>query len=195
MSKKVDLTGKRFCNLMVLNFSESKFINGKKRRFYNCSCSCGNICEIRSEFLTRGLQKSCGCLRKRTGSENPKWTGYGEISGELWSCIQLNAIGKGSGYKRKTPIAFSISIRYAWNLFLKQNRICSLSGVSLSFRPERTASLDRIDSKKGYVRGNVQWIHKDLNIMKQSFSQDHFVLWCKKVASCQEGVAECLQNT
>lgn len=50
-------------------------------------------------------------------------------------------------------------------------------------RIEASASLDRIDSSKGYEQGNVQWVHKDINNMKQSFSQDKFIDWCKKVVN------------
>lgn len=44
-------------------------------------------------------------------------------------------------------------------------------------------SLDRIDSKKGYVVGNVQWVHKDINRMKNTFPQDYFIQVCKQIAA------------
>lgn len=45
-----------------------------------------------------------------------------------------------------------------------------------------TASLDRIDSSKGYVEGNVHWVHKDINIMKWDFPLETFIKMCKFVA-------------
>ncbi len=45
-----------------------------------------------------------------------------------------------------------------------------------------TASLDRIDSTKGYTLDNIQWIHKDLNKMKMNFANDYFIKTCKLVA-------------
>lgn len=45
----------------------------------------------------------------------------------------------------------------------------------------RTASLDRIDSTKGYVEGNVQWIHKRLNIMKGKSTDVTFIKDCERV--------------
>jgi len=48
---------------------------------------------------------------------------------------------------------------------------------------ENTASLDRIDSSKGYVKDNVQWVHKDINRMKWNFPQDKFVKLCSFVAN------------
>jgi hypothetical protein len=93
---------------------------------------------------------------------------------------------KGSANRRK--IEFSISPEYIWNLFLEQNRKCALSGEFISFHicgnksTTQTASLDRIDSSKGYIEGNVQWLHKSVNKMKWDLEQDFFIKMCKKVA-------------
>jgi hypothetical protein len=43
--------------------------------------------------------------------------------------------------------------------------------------------LDRVDSSKGYIEGNVQWVHKTINLMKQSFNQKEFIHFCKLVAN------------
>lgn len=43
-------------------------------------------------------------------------------------------------------------------------------------------SIDRIDSSEGYLKGNVQLLHKDVNMAKQQYSQDYFVEMCKAVA-------------
>jgi len=44
-----------------------------------------------------------------------------------------------------------------------------------------TASLDRIDNNKGYIKGNVQWVLKDINKMKNIHTQDYFIELCKLV--------------
>lgn len=54
---KIDLVGKRFDKLKVLEYNKS--INKWK-----CVCDCGNICEVSTSCLTRkNGTKSCGCLR------------------------------------------------------------------------------------------------------------------------------------
>lgn len=88
---------------------------------------------------------------------------------------------------------FNISKEYAWNILLQQNFRCTLSGIKLKLtdsaaelkadKESITASIDRIDSSKGYVEGNIQWIHKKLNIMKLDMSQSEFINQCKAVAS------------
>ena len=46
-----------------------------------------------------------------------------------------------------------------------------------------TASLDRIDSTKGYFIENVQWVHKYVNIMKWHTANQEFIEWCKLIAA------------
>ena len=73
-------------------------------------------------------------------------------------------ISKGGSICRKSKnIECTITKEYITQLFFEQNKQCALSGVylSLSHVNERdwvynTASLDRIDSDKGYINGNVQ---------------------------------------
>jgi len=74
-------------------------------------------------------------------------------------------------------------------LFIKQNKLCSLSGLLLeSTYNNMTMSLDRIDNNKGYIEENVQWVHKDINMMKRIYSQDYFIYMCKLVAECNSEI-------
>jgi hypothetical protein len=83
---------------------------------------------------------------------------------------------------------FRITIDYAWKLFLAQEKKCNLTDLPLTLSPSSmskgasTASLDRIDSSRGYVKGNVQWVHVDINFMKHSLSLKDFVRLCRLVA-------------
>lgn len=82
-----------------------------------------------------------------------------------------------------------------WNLFIIQNRKCALSGLELSFPKTSedqsyTASIDRIDSALGYVEGNVQWVHKDINMMKNKYNQEYFIQMCKLISENSGGACE-----
>jgi len=116
---------------------------------------------------------------KRKGYCNGHWGGYKEIPLSYWSQVISNA------KKRNTLV--SISIEDGWELFLKQNRKCSLSGHLIEFlsRKQTTASLDRIDSSKGYIKGNVQWLHKDVNNLKSNWIQKDFIEMCKIISKFQ----------
>ncbi len=94
-------------------------------------------------------------------------------------------------HSKSRNIALTITIEDAWNLFLKQNRKCSISGRYLNFenaegiKQKQTASLDRIDSSKGYTIDNVQWVHKDFNKAKMAMHTKDFIKICIEVAEYQ----------
>lgn len=88
--------------------------------------------------------------------------------------------------KRKN-IVFNITIEYIYDLFLKQNRRCYLTGIKLILPKNNrdksaTASLDRINSQKGYIKGNLGWCHKEINMMKHTRNKEEFIKFCKLVA-------------
>ena len=59
MSRLIDLTGRRFGRLEVINRAENDH-NGKSR--WICVCDCGNEIVTTGNLLRRGKTKSCGCL-------------------------------------------------------------------------------------------------------------------------------------
>lgn len=185
MGKCIDIIGHTFGLLTIEKFCGSKFIRGKQRRQYLGICECGGTKIVECYQVRKGLCKSCGCLRKRLGANNPKWTGYGEISGNNWDYIKYRCNRSWRG-KRNKKIPFKITIKQAWDLFIEQDKKCALTGLELYFGKEKTASLDRIDSNEGYVLGNIQWVHKHINLMKQCFSQNDFINYCRLVAKCHQ---------
>lgn len=80
-------------------------------------------------------------------------------------------------------IEFNVSFDYLADLLIEQDFECALSGESLdAMEIQNNASLDRIDSSLGYIEGNLQWVTSEVNMMKQSYSQERFVEVCKAVA-------------
>lgn len=189
MSNKfeTDIINKRFKNCIVIK--HCGYIKGSKARksIYECLCDCGKIFVADRTFLTNRTKnhRSCGCKKFKFGPNHTAWQGHGLISKDLWTQLQRGA--------KNRNIEFTISIEYVWDLFEKQNGKCILSGLEISFAPtgsskySRTASLDRIDPSKGYIKDNVQWIHKHVNYMKWQFDQDYFIQMCKNIIKTQEG--------
>jgi hypothetical protein len=104
----------------------------------------------------------------------------GDISGGWWANHILRE--RTQNYRARVPV--TVTIEYAWDLFLKQDKKCALSGISLEISGTgkyNTASIDRIDSSKGYEPDNVQWVHKDINFMKGILSQEYFIDLCRKI--------------
>jgi len=65
MGNLIDLTGKKFGRLTVLERDFSK-----ERVYWICKCQCGNLKSIRSDSLKNGAIQSCGCLWKERIREN-----------------------------------------------------------------------------------------------------------------------------
>lgn len=163
---QVDHSGKDFGLLTVQQYAG----HDGARSYWICSCECGQAVEARFADLARGNTRSCGCQANPKGKKNSSWNGYGEISGALYAKIRSSAV--------RRNIVFNVSIEDMWAIYVKQGRECALTGWPIWFAPvsnskqdvQRTASLDRIDSSKGYEKSNLRWVHKKCNMLKMSFS-------------------------
>lgn len=80
-------------------------------------------------------------------------------------------------------IEWNVSFDYLAQLLIDQDFKCALSGETLdAMQIQNNCSLDRIDSSRGYVEGNVQWTTSMVNMCKQSYTQEDFIEMCKRVA-------------
>lgn len=173
-----DLTGQKFGMLTVLHRSEDR---GRNARWI-CKCDCGNQSEVAASKLRTGWTSSCGCLKHRSGSSSHTWRGTGELPSSYWSTVLWGA--------KARDLIVEITIEEAWALYESQGGLCALSGVPLCFlmgskrttSGSQTASLDRIDSSLGYLKDNVQWIHKDVQYMKMDLPENRFIELCEGVA-------------
>jgi hypothetical protein len=171
--------GSKFGKLTIIESSESILKswghkNGKPITtpiyYYKCKCDCGNIRSFSKSVIKKGHMDDCGCTE--LGIINYKgvprrlirmFKGQADVKGKQWD----------------------LNIKYLGDLFEKQNGKCFYTGWDLEVgtsRSSKTASLDRIDSSKGYIEGNVQWVHKDVNIAKNALSHNKFLIMCAAIA-------------
>lgn len=154
------------------------------KNYILCTCDCGKkVRRYKNYMIKAGPQQSCGCMRQinHMGTSSKNFRGMGDISMSFFQRMLHGA--------KHRDIEFQLNIEYVWDLFLKQNRKCSYTEEILKFHTQRqnelgletTASLDRIDSSKGYFEGNVQWVHKHINAMKNDKTHDEFVQLCTKI--------------
>jgi hypothetical protein len=61
--RRIDYTGQRFCNLVVLEMTEVVLSNGKVERHCLCRCDCGTQKRVAPGALLNGGTKACGCRR------------------------------------------------------------------------------------------------------------------------------------
>ena len=189
-----DLTNIRFGNLVGLK-PDGK--NKSGQFYWITKCDCGNQHRCLGTSLVRGDTTRCTeCTKKRWLDQNHlRATSIGNLTSAWWS---NRVVKRANGHNnsnflkgRKRTYNLELTMEQAWQLFEKQKGKCALSGLPLEFPKDRNphggnASLDRIDSKGGYTLNNVQWLHKDINIMKNAFKQGHFLEMCKAVAKHNE---------
>ena len=163
-----------------------QYSNLSNTYFNECECICGNKKSVRYWHLTHSKTKSCGCVY------NEGWfkgKAVGDLSSSYLTSFRYGRVSKG------IPFSEDITLEFLWNLFLKQDKKCAISGIQIYLNKNwskqnkgkktkviQTASLDRIDSNKGYTKDNVQWVHKTINLMKGQLTDLEFITVCKIVS-------------
>ena len=183
MEKNPLKIGSKFNKLTIIESSESiiKSWGYKKGKpiytsiyFYKCKCDCGNIRSFSKSVIKNGKMVDCGCT-------NLGILSYKGVSRRLIRIFKGQADAKGKYW--------DLDIIYLGDLFEKQKGKCAYTGWELEIgthKTPKTASLDRIDSSKGYIKGNVQWVHKDVNIAKNIFSHENFLKMCLDIVKNQK---------
>lgn len=97
------------------------------------------------------------------------------FEGRIKACV-----GKAKHRKHICTLTYEEAL-HQWEI---QEGKCALSGAPLQSEGNSpyTASLDRIDSSKGYTADNIQWICWIVNKMKMDWSQDEFLSWVQAIA-------------
>lgn len=166
-----DLTGQQIDGWYVIRFYDYVLGNA----FWWCQCSCGLQKSVKAQDLLGGTSRRCKDCAKLPRANDDK------IPNNCWTTMTYNATKRG--------IDMPLTREEYYQILVDQQFRCALSGVELymskntSEQIERktTASLDRIDNSKPYTRDNVQWIHKDINTMKNVFTQSYLIEWCRKI--------------
>jgi hypothetical protein len=143
------------------------------RNLYLCRCDCGNTVKRRASLLTDNITNNCGCAPRGRRVD------VGVVNRTFFYRLQRGAKVRG--------IPFNLSMKYLDGLFRTQEGKCAFTGLPLTFSSRTrslagTASIDRINSARGYYAGNVQWVHKELNMMKGDLPEPRFKELCLLVA-------------
>jgi len=158
----------------------------KGNTFYKVQCDCGHIYHTGHSTFSRKnrLPKCNNCfLQSDKKPKRHNMITYHISKGE-YNRLFKNAQNRG--------IEFTVSPEYLETIFINQKCKCNLTGLDIYInRSQRDknnvnkhiASLDRIDSSKGYIEGNIQWLYKDINLMKMHFTQEYFINICKLISN------------
>ena len=175
-----NLTGSTFGSWKVLHKDVNLKFKGKI--CWICECICGNKSSILTQSLLAGKTKNC----RKCADKNKSCGIKNKLNSRIIANIKQGAKRRGIEFNLGSDVK-----EYLYNLlFIKQNKLCALSGLPIKVSDtnngqshgEATASLDRIDSSIGYIKGNVQWVHKVINQMKWDMNQNEFISFCEAVA-------------
>jgi len=143
---------------------------------------------IRTKFCGRG------CASRHRQHQNPsKNITPGSIT-DCYSPFRKSYSSAKSRSKYKN-LEFAITLQDLLSQWDSQNGQCALSGINLlipkntgeSLKDPFMASLDRIDSNRGYTPDNIQWLCLVGQFAKNSFTESTVVRFCEGVSSLQKG--------
>lgn len=83
-------------------------------------------------------------------------------------------------HAKKYGDIFDLDEEYLDQMRKNQQNKCSLSDID--FDEKNMPSIDRIDSKKGYIKENVQLVLYEINKMKSNLDEKRFIYLCEKVS-------------
>lgn len=139
--------------------------------FYKCKCQCGTERLVLNSNLKRKISTNCGCVKNNNPAHN--YQGLENLSQKYYNNLKNGAESR--NYK------FEVTKRDLLDLF---DGKCALTGVKITLcrtPSKQTASVDRINSKLGYIKSNLQWVHKRVNWMKRNMSDEELFYWCNLI--------------
>ena len=141
-----------------ISYINGAFYNKVKTKEYNCRYCGHNIEHESSKEKRMSCCKDCYYLLSKDSEY---------ISEHLYNNSRSNS--------KKYKFNYNLNKSYIKELVDKQNCKCAYTGLSFDFyETTSTPSIDRIDSSKGYVIGNVAIVRTDINKMKNNYSMDLF---------------------
>lgn len=145
----VDLTGRTFGRLTVIERVGSQPSKNGTHATWRCRCDCGEERTVTTRYLD--ADASCGTHRRRT-KHGHTWEGGKSITYKSWeSMIARCTYPSNPAYAHYAARGITVADRWRdFSNFL----------ADMGKRENLSFSLDRIDNDRGYEPGNCRWATK-----------------------------------
>jgi len=148
MRAKIDMIGKTFGKLLVLEEMEGRDSYGSV--FYKCKCTCGKEKIIRGSYIRSGHTSSCGCLGIKT-----------KVKHNMTKTVEHNT------WVRMKQRCYNKNILRYENYGGRGIKVCDrwLNSFEnffedMGYRPSKHHSIERIDNSGNYEPTNCVWTDK-----------------------------------
>lgn len=95
---------------------------------------------------------------------------------------------------RKQNVPFDLTLDYLLELHEMQHGVCAVTGLLMNVASEKIGrsrpfapSLDRIEPRQGYMKGNVRFVCWAVNMALSQWGEEQFFVLCKAVVRRQNG--------
>ena len=182
----LDLVGKRFGRLLVMEFYGNKGYN----HFWLCLCDCGNLKSIREDHLIDNSSKSCGCFQKEQTQKAHKTHGFkGTRFYNIWRGMKLRCLVlKNHNYKHYGGRGIKICDRWIKFENFRDDMYKSYLKHVEEFGESNT-SIDRfIDVNGNYELANCKWStckeqSRNSRVSSKTENYNEHYSWQKKLQS------------
>ena len=132
----------------------------------------------------RHICKSCASERQR------KHDLALDSKDKLIKCLRFRLLGA-RDRAAKSGIPFDLTLEFLEELWAKQQGLCALSGVPMTFelklgRTLTNVSIDKKDRLLGYTQSNVQLVCMAANQAKSDLSEEELYNLCKQIVKTYE---------
>lgn len=148
MSRRDDLSGKKYGRLLVVEMAQQR--SSSKKVMWVCKCDCGNEVTVIGSALKNGNTASCGCLHKE--GVRKLFTTHGRsktVEYHIWQGMMKRCY-KPYVYAYPHYGGRGIKVCSEWQDFENFYR-------DMGEKPEWANSIDRINNDADYSPDNCRW--------------------------------------